>query len=488
MKCKTACLIVNPRSGKNVARLADILAVFSAAGWKTETALREFGGHTLQLAREAAEAGFDLVIGYGGDGTLNQVVNGVMAAKRHRSIIGVIPGGTANVWAHEMGIPEDPVKAALQLVASDGRKVDLGHVEVELQPAPPGTKDRPKRERADSGVRQHFLLMAGLGVDAAILRRVSTGLKEKIGEAAVAVAAAKEMPSQHAFPVEIRTWGAGTEEEMVWRGEALQIIVGNTRRYGNITEITPAAYIDDGVLDLCVITAGTPLTTMEQILSFLLHRHAGNRHSEYFQGAHFEIRVPVSVGLQLDGSRMKPKDYLNAPDRAALREAVDPGTVLVTYRFDAVPRALRVAVPSAYDDALFEEGSGEVRVLATAQPHVHQAVGVTEGGESRVAEHRSAAQIDALLEHGRKVTVVGVGSDPERNGACIVAGGTPDGNTGESKPVAVRIDQHTTLIGPAGEPLPAGSAAGLPAGGVIVVEGKQSKRGVIRATRVVVVA
>jgi YegS/Rv2252/BmrU family lipid kinase len=486
MKRKTACLIVNPRSGKNVTRLTDILGVFSAAGWKTETSLREFGGHTLQLAREAAEAGVDRVIGYGGDGTLNQVVNGVMAAKRHRSIIGVIPGGTANVWAHEMGIPEDPVQAALQLVASEGRKVDLGHVAAGLHPIPPGTKDRPKKERAGSGVRQHFLLMAGLGVDAAILRRVSTGLKEKIGEAAVAVAAAKEIPSQHAFPVEIRTWGAGTEEEMVWRGEALQIIVGNTRRYGNITETTPAAYIDDGVLDLCVITAGTPLTTMAQILSFLLHRPAGNQHSEYFQGAHFEIRVPVSVGLQLDGSRMKLKDYLNAADRAELDDAADPEAVMVTYRFDAVPRALRVAVPSAYDDALFEEGSGEARVPTNGPQQMDQAA--TEGPESPVVEHRSAAEIDALVEHGRKVTVVGVGSDPKRNGTCIVAGATPDGDTGESKPVAVRISQHTTLLGSTGEPLPAGAAAGLPAGGVIVVEGKQSKRGVIRATRVVVVS
>jgi hypothetical protein len=273
---------------------------------------------------------------------------------------------------------------------------------------------------------------------------------------------------------------------MVWRGEALQIIVGNTRRYGNITEVTPAAYIDDGVLDLCVITAGTPLTTMEQILSFLLHRHAGSRHSEYFQGAHFEIRVPVSVGLQLDGSRMNLKNYLNAADRAALREVADPAGVMVTYRFDAVPRALRMAVPSAYDDALFEERPGEARVPAGGPQHMHQAVGGTEDRESRVAEPRSQAQIDGLLEHGRKVTVVGVGSDPDRNGACIVAGGTPDGNTGESRPVAVRIDQHTTLVGSSGELLPAGSAAELLAGGVIVVEGRQSKRGVIRATRVVV--
>src|SRR6478752_8031391 len=147
MKRKSALLIISPRRGKNVARLADVLAVLSAAGWKTDTALKEFAGHTMQLAKEAAESGYDLVIGYGGDGTLNQVVNGVMAAKRRRSIVGLIPGGTANVWAHEIGLPDDPVKASLLLVDSDGRKVDVGHVEVDSLQFPAMTADPEGKRR-----------------------------------------------------------------------------------------------------------------------------------------------------------------------------------------------------------------------------------------------------------------------------------------------------------------------------------------------------
>ena len=471
MKCKTAYLIINPRLGENLKKLGDLIAILSAAGWKTDTALKEFGGHTMQLAKDAAEAGYDLVIAYGGDGTLNQVVNGVMSAKKSRSVVGIIPGGTANVWAHEIGIPEDPVKAALLLINSEGRKVDLGHVDVDYL--------GQKKEGSTSGGRRHFLLMAGLGFDAAVMGHVSTTLKEKIGNAAVALAAAKVLPTQHNFPIEIRTSGAGREEGVLWKGEAVQVIVGNTRRYGNIAELTPEAYIDDGALDVCVITAGDRLNTIEQIVAFLLQRK-GNEHSESFQGAHFRITVPACVELQLDGTRVKQKDSLAPPDRAALKQAENPEAVMVTYRFDAMPRALRVAIPHTYEGALFENGSKKHKPVAVKQPPRPKKAPV------RPAHREDPEAIEALRESGRKVTVVWVGPNPERKGTSIVAGGATAKKTGESKPVAVRIDPGTLLVRPNGESLSPASAAELREGGVIVVEGKQSKRGVIRAKRVVV--
>jgi YegS/Rv2252/BmrU family lipid kinase len=485
MKCKTVYLVVNPRSGQNFAKLTDILAVFSAAGWKTDVAVREFGGHTMKLATEGAESGHDLVIGYGGDGTLTQVVNGVMAAKGRRGIVGVIPGGTANVWARQIGLPEDPVKAALGLVNSEGRRIDVGHVELESIAISPGTNDRQKKVRP--GGRHHFLLMAGLGTDAAILRRVSTSLKEKIGTAAVAVAAVKELPSRHAFPIEVRTSGGGTEA-VLWKGQALQVVIGNTRRYGNIVDLTPDAYIDDGVLDLCVITAGSPLTTMQQILSFLLHRTPGNGEFEYFQGGRFWISVPASVEMQLDGSPVKLKDSLSASARAALRQAADRDAVMVTYRFDAMPRALRVAIPYTYDDALFEDGPSEEKALALEHRPPGEDAARAGARGYRQEQHLAAEQIGALLESGRRVTVVGAGPNPARAGTYIVAGGTSKKSTDEIRPVAVRVDDATILVRRTGEPLPPAFAAELPEGSEIVVEGKQSKRGVIRAKRVVVVS
>src|SRR5579872_5342430 len=126
MRTRKACLVINPKDGSNVAKLNAILAVLAAAGWETDIALKQYGGHSMELATSAAKKGYDAVIAYGGDGTLNQVVNGAMNGKSHKSMVGLIPGGTANVWANEVGVPVDPVKAALTLVSSADRHVDVG--------------------------------------------------------------------------------------------------------------------------------------------------------------------------------------------------------------------------------------------------------------------------------------------------------------------------------------------------------------------------
>src|SRR6266702_5448838 len=168
MKCKRACLVINPRSGQNIAKLTDVIAVLAAAGWKTDIAIKEYGGHSMELATKAAEEGYDLVIAYGGDGTLNNVVNGVMNVKGQHCTVAVIPGGTANVWAGEVGIPVDPVKSSLTLVNSEAHKVDIGHVEVEGltfpehlgdQSVAPKNGKKASKAKAGSKTRHHFLLM-----------------------------------------------------------------------------------------------------------------------------------------------------------------------------------------------------------------------------------------------------------------------------------------------------------------------------------------
>ncbi len=513
MKCKKASLVINPRGGQNLVHITDILAVLAAAGWDTDLALKEYGGQVMELAEKAARDGSDLIVGYGGDGTLSQVINGVMNTKKRRSVVGLIPGGTANVWATEIGVPSEPVKAALALIDSKPRKVDIGHIEVEALCLPAGIGEdeasrqiRQKKGRAGADARQHFLLMAGLGMDAAVMEQVSKPLKYRVGALAVGVSTAKALPGKHAFPVELRLGGTSAgDADVVWKGEALQVVIGNTRLYAKVVEMTPDAYIDDGILDICIITAGNPLTTMQQITSLLLRHQPDNVSAEYFRGAEFSLSVPASVGLQLDGSTIKLKDYLSKPVRKKLGSLDESEQVMVTYRFNAQPQALSLAVPFDYDDVLFRSSHSADHAEGEEAQNSHDHAGDESAQNSHTPEaeaeketppvdeqataeeqQKDVAYIKALMENGRKVTVTAVRSNPAKKNTYVVAGTITRQATGESRPVALSVDEHVVVTKQDGEHVVPSTVRDLQVGATIVVEGKKSKRGVISAKQIVI--
>lgn len=523
MDCKNASLVINPRTGQNVTHLPDVLSVLSAAGWQTEVALKEYGGHIMSLAQDSCDNGNELVIGYGGDGTLNQVVNGVMhSGKKKRSVVGVIPGGTANLWSGDIGVPVEPVKAALALVNSNIKQVDVGRVSVQEIAIPGEDAEEPTIITVDHGkkaqkkinqnARNHFLLMAGFGFDATVMNDVSKPLKYRIGPAAVGLSIAKHLPRQQAFPLELHALGKDGKGDLLWKGEALQVIIGNTRRYAMVLETTPDAYIDDGILDVCVIIAGDPLTTVQQITSLLLRRKPDNTVTENFQGAHLCLKMPASVSMEVDGSSVKLKDFLGKEDSARFKQLPDLEKIMVTYRLDAVSHALNVAIPTTYDDGLFEhtqheddekkEHAEEVstpyvknhgEVQQTAQQEKTESAETQPehtGGEVEDHEQTEAVRaelpelVNALLNHGRKVTVVGKVPDPKQKKTYIIAGKLQK-DTGDTKPVAVVVSKNTTLFDQQGIRVSEDAVKELHEGAVMMVEGKQSKRGVIHATRAI---
>ena len=359
MKQTTACLVVHPRSGKNLARVPDVVSVFTRAGWATDVVVKEAKGQTMELAARAAEAGYDFVVAYGGDGTVNHVVNGVLTfAGRRPATVGVIPGGTANVWAAEVGIPPDPVRAARTLVESDARQVDVGHVGVESLTLGDESSERDRQAASAPGARRHFLLMAGLGADAALMRGTPAGLKHKLGIAGVVLTGLRMLPQVRRYPVRV---AAGESPATLWEGNAVQLVVGNTRLYGKVARMTPDALIDSGELDLSVITANSRFSALLQVAAVVVRGRPTHSQSLAARSRCFRVSAPVSVDLQLDGSAVKLRKYLSAETRALLERAGERSPVGVNYRFDAVPGALRIAVPAGYDGGLFRgeaEGGG----------------------------------------------------------------------------------------------------------------------------------
>src|SRR5947209_20081238 len=516
MHGKRASLIVNLRSGHTVLKVPEIGAVLNAADWKTDVYLKEYSGETLQLAEQAARDGHDVVIGYGGDGTINAVVNRVLYAGGKR-IVGDIPGGTFNEWAGETNIPRDPVKAARALVDSVACKIDLGFFQVTGLAVPAHAMGREQSEseeneeaeqaeqmgkRGETGEteeihekpkkagkhRQYFLLHAGLGVDAAIMAHINKPLKYEVGKIAFDLAGLKELPWQHPFPVKIGSLNAAGNPHLLWEGEVWQIVVNNTRRYAGTIDLSPHAYIDDGMLDVTVIPAGGPLTTLEEAVSFLLLHTVDTKITRYFHGPHLSISVPASIELELDGNVVKLKDFLRKKERRALEYAGDTDKVMVHYRFDAVPAAARIAFPSTYDGSMFEKPDHKKPFEQAAQQRKQR----EEQLAAQQQEHQSDGQpgqefskvVEELQQHGRKITVVGVTIHPQRAETYIIAGTYKAKNDGNIEPAAIRVDGHTLVLNRQGEQVIPLMVENLHEGEQITVEGKRSKRGVIDADRV----
>ncbi|QIZ34531.1 diacylglycerol kinase family protein [Saccharopolyspora sp. ASAGF58] len=129
-----AVLVVNPQATSTTAAGRDVIAHALASELKLDVVETQYWGHASDTARAAVEDGVDLVIAHGGDGTVNEVVNGMFSAAdpgdRVMPTLGVVPGGSANVFARALGLPKDPVEATHRLLRAvadgSGRMVGLG--------------------------------------------------------------------------------------------------------------------------------------------------------------------------------------------------------------------------------------------------------------------------------------------------------------------------------------------------------------------------
>ncbi|MGV9554486.1 diacylglycerol/lipid kinase family protein [Streptomyces sp. NPDC003401] len=163
-----ALLVVNPAATTTSARTRDVLIHALASEMKLEAVTTEYRGHARDLGRQAAQSDdIDMVVALGGDGTINEVVNGLLHAgpdPENLPGIAVVPGGSTNVFARALGLPNDPVEAtgALLDALREGRERTVG---LGLTSGTPGTEDEAVPAR-------WFTFNAGLGFDAGVVGRV----------------------------------------------------------------------------------------------------------------------------------------------------------------------------------------------------------------------------------------------------------------------------------------------------------------------------
>lgn len=270
-----ALVIFNPAAGHAAEFDQDIqeaAEVWRANGWEVTLQPTAAQGDGTRLAREAAEAGFDIVIAAGGDGTVNEVINGLVGTQ---TALGALPIGTVNVWVRELGLPLQPRAAAQALLNTQPKAIDVGK----------------------AGDR-YFLLMAGIGFDAAVTAEVRTEEKRRLGALAYVF---------HALDLSRRFRGIRTRiviDGKPLRTNALMVVVGNSQLYGGFLKITARARIDDGLLDVCIIKGNTLRGVPLRFLSILLRRATSDPKIAYHRARSVQIETRNPIPVQVDGDHI----------------------------------------------------------------------------------------------------------------------------------------------------------------------------------------
>lgn len=225
-----ALVVFNPQAGRGRGhqRAAEVQQALQAAGIRYESVVSEGRGHAIELARRAALAGRELIVAAGGDGTINEVVNGLMLAEEEgaHSRLGIMPIGSGNDLAGALGIPLDLRQAAQRLAQGQSRRIDLGRV---------------NGRWFDNSVGIGF--EATINVEAHRITRLH-------GQPQYFLAILRSV-SHPAYPL-ARIF---MDDSAPFTKQILIISVGNSHRTGGGFLVTPDAALDDGLLDLCIADA-----------------------------------------------------------------------------------------------------------------------------------------------------------------------------------------------------------------------------------------
>jgi YegS/Rv2252/BmrU family lipid kinase len=233
-------LIVNPRSagGRTSRRWPQLREIIHYAYGTFEVKFTRSPGDGTFLARKALEAGAELVVAMGGDGTINEVVNGFFDGERAiapGAAFGVLPAGTGGDFVKSLGTPQDIAEAARQLKRAEPRPIDVGRLRFV------GHGGRP-------AVR-HFINIASFGISGLVDQYVNTSAKALGGTVSFLMATLKASLRYRNPPVRLELDGGKARE-----GKIYNVAVANGRYFGGGMKVAPGASLDDGLFD--VITIG----------------------------------------------------------------------------------------------------------------------------------------------------------------------------------------------------------------------------------------
>jgi len=313
---RKAWLIYNPFAGRFPAGplLSRAVRVLTEADWEIEVMETNQGQQLADLAVEAALGGCDAVFVAGGDGSVGRVA---AALAGHKTALGVLPSGTANVWAQELGLSgldwthwfalED---AASRLAQGQVRSVDLGVCD-----------------------QRSFLLWAGVGLDATIVNSIEPRDRWEKALATIHYATMAVWTSLGWDGIDLVVRANGQS----WEGRFLVAVASNIRAYaGGLLELSPRAKVDDGLLDFWLIEGRSTMDAVVRVAQILMGTHVDSPGVVHFQTNEAVFESDRSISMQLDG---------------------EPITLDTSCTFGVRPRVLNVIVPRPGGPQVFTQGT-----------------------------------------------------------------------------------------------------------------------------------
>lgn len=290
---KRALLIVNPISGtrSKAGIITMVKERMEKNGVELECRMTEGPGHAREMAREAVSTGTDMVLAAGGDGTINEIGN---AVRDTRVILGMIPCGSGNGLGRTLGIPQEPERALDIIVSGRVLKCDYGLV-----------NEHP------------FFCTCGVGFDAAVAEKFAANKRR--GYITYIKSAVTEYinysPGVYALSIEGK----------VVTERALLIAVCNVPQYGNNAYVAPEALITDGLLDITIVHAGSPLSDIIAGVSLFTGTIGRHRSVDVFRVPAATIVRHDAGPVQVDGEPMRMGSRLDVSCARSRLNVFAPG-------------------------------------------------------------------------------------------------------------------------------------------------------------------
>ncbi len=293
------CVIFNPAArGEKAKRLRRHL---DAIGTESTLKLTTTAGDARRLAAEAVEEGFEVIVAAGGDGTVNEVLNGIGDAPGgfERARLGVLPLGTVNVFARELALPVR-LEAAWKVIRQG--------VETRI--------DLPRVTTNGAEQRHYFAQLAGAGLDARAIELVKWQVKKAIGPLAYVLAG---LHAVLGTPSKITATGGG--HSVI--GEL--VLIGNGRLYGGQFTLFPQADLRDGLLEVCVLPRVNWLTLARCGPGLLLRGRLPASATKCFQAQSLTLTSASPAPLEIDGELIGHVPATFSIEQSRLRVIVPGG-------------------------------------------------------------------------------------------------------------------------------------------------------------------